>query len=251
LPLESPDECKSIIANSKLTEGGKELVVNALANYYHFRKVPFSKPIYKRIEQNPFLPQEEEAIDLIKGLTPAQAAFCQFLKESAARAGEAFKVKWTEITNGIVNIIPEKSSKPRQFKPSPKLLSMIYSLPHRSETIWGKSNFHDFACNFFKQRKQIALVLGNPRIKQIHWHTFRHLRASQEYHRTKDIVYIQRLLGHRSIASTLKYIQLGEFANDEFICKVAKSLTEAAALIETGFDYICEMDGVRLFKKRK
>ena len=64
-------------------------------------------------------------------------------------------------------------------------------------------------------------------------------------------MYVQRLLGHRSIATTLKYIQLQSFENEEFVCKMAKSLSEASSLIEAGFEYVTELDGVRLFRKRK
>jgi len=36
-----------------------------------------------------------------------------------------------------------------------------------------------------------------------------------------------------------------------FICKVAKTLKEAAELIEAGFEYVTDIDGCKLFKKRK
>jgi len=64
-----------------------------------------------------------------------------------------------------------------------------------------------------------------------------------------------KILGHKSIKNTLIYIQLEEaiFQRDseEYICKVAKNLDEAKELIELGFEYVTEMDGVKLFRKRK
>jgi hypothetical protein len=39
--------------------------------------------------------------------------------------------------------------------------------------------------------------------------------------------------------------------NDEYTCKTAKNITEATNLIETGFEYVTEIDGTKLFKKRK
>jgi hypothetical protein len=38
---------------------------------------------------------------------------------------------------------------------------------------------------------------------------------------------------------------------DEFHSATAKTVDEAAKLIEQGFDYICDVDGVKLFRKRK
>jgi hypothetical protein len=36
-----------------------------------------------------------------------------------------------------------------------------------------------------------------------------------------------------------------------FTCKIARTIEEATQLIEAGFEYICEMDNTKLFKKRK
>jgi hypothetical protein len=60
-----------------------------------------------------------------------------------------------------------------------------------------------------------------------------------------------QLLGHKSINNTLKYTQLINFESDDFVCKVAKTLKEASQLIEAGFEYVTEMEGFKLFRKRK
>jgi len=72
-----------------------------------------------------------------------------------------------------------------------------------------------------------------------------------EYHRTKDILYVMELLGHRDIKTTLIYTQLIRFESDEYHSAVAKSVEEAMGLIEAGFEYVCDMEGVKLFRKRK
>jgi len=36
-----------------------------------------------------------------------------------------------------------------------------------------------------------------------------------------------------------------------FICKTAKTVEEAKELIEQGFEYVTEIDGVKLFRKTK
>jgi hypothetical protein len=37
---------------------------------------------------------------------------------------------------------------------------------------------------------------------------------------------------------------------EEFTCKTAKTVAEATALIEAGFQYITEMEGLKIFKKK-
>jgi len=72
-----------------------------------------------------------------------------------------------------------------------------------------------------------------------------------EYHKTKDTLHVMRLLGHKNIKNTLIYKQLVTFHDDDFICKAAENVKEAKELIEAGYEYVTEMDGLRLFRKRK
>jgi hypothetical protein len=100
--------------------------------------------------------------------------------------------------------------------------------------------------------KKAAIKLANPRLLQITFHTLIHWKATMEYHKTKDILYVMKLLGHKSIKNTLIYAQLINFPqDDEFVCKVAKTVQEASQLIENGFKYVCTIDEVKLFRKRK
>jgi hypothetical protein len=38
---------------------------------------------------------------------------------------------------------------------------------------------------------------------------------------------------------------------EEFVCKVAENVEEAKALIESGYEHVCDMDNLKLFRKRK
>jgi integrase len=93
--------------------------------------------------------------------------------------------------------------------------------------------------------------LGNPRLLRIHFHTLRHWKATMEYHRTKDILCVMKLLGHKNIANTLIYTQLVEFEGDEYHSAIANNVEEAQKLIEAGFEYVCSHRDEILFRKRK
>jgi len=54
------------------------------------------------------------------------------------------------------------------------------------------------------------------------------------------------------------YIRTGKYqsnfgarVSDEFICKVARNSDEAVELIELGFEYVNEINGSFLYRKRK
>jgi hypothetical protein len=47
------------------------------------------------------------------------------------------------------------------------------------------------------------------------------------------------------------YTQLIGFRDDDFSAVVAHSEEEACKLIEAGFDFVCDFDGNKIFKKRK
>jgi hypothetical protein len=76
-----------------------------------------------------------------------------------------------------------------------------------------------------------------------------------EYLKTRDILHVQQVLGHRDLRNTLIYINLEKAlfqnADDEFHGKVAQNLDEACKLLEVGFEYVAEFDGAQVFRKRK
>ena len=60
-----------------------------------------------------------------------------------------------------------------------------------------------------------------------------------------------KLLGHRNIQNTLVYTQLVNFEGDENHSAVANTVDEARKLVESGFTFVCDMEGTKLFSKRK
>jgi integrase len=100
---------------------------------------------------------------------------------------------------------------------------MLLIMPKKSDFMFGNYPLNGYRTCFTRQRRRAAIKLGNPRLLQITFHTFRHWKATVEYHKTKDILHVMRLLGHKNIKNTLVYTQLIEFKNDEFVCKVAKN----------------------------
>ena len=75
------------------------------------------------------------------------------------------------------------------------------------------------------------------------------------YHQTKDPWYVMEFLGHTSLQHTRKYVilekALYQNQSDDFLCKVARTVKEASELIELGFEFVNEINGSYLYRKRK
>jgi len=64
------------------------------------------------------------------------------------------------------------------------------------------------------------------------------------------------VLGHRATKSTTTNLNLEaalyqNSSSDDFHVKVAQTLEDACKLLESGFEYVTDMDGKKLFRKRK
>jgi len=71
------------------------------------------------------------------------------------------------------------------------------------------------------------------------------------YHKTKDMLLVKERLGHRSIESTMVYTHLISFESQEYHSATAKTPKKAQKLIKQGFEYVCDFNGLKLFRKRK
>jgi len=160
------------------------------------------------------------------------------------------KLKWIDINRETrkVSITPVKGHNPRVLKVSEEFLRRLDSL---------FSNVSGMTAVFWRARKNLTRKLNNPRLKAIHFTTFRHWKGTMEYHRTKDIIHVKEFLGHKNIKNTMVYIHLEaplfSERNDEFHVTATKNAEDACKLVEVGFEYVTGEydDGGKIFRKRK
>ena len=77
-----------------------------------------------------------------------------------------------------------------------------------------------------------------------------HWKATMEYRKTKDIIHVIQVLGHRSIKNTLQFNQLINPTEDDYVSEVAKTVNEARELVESDFEYIFDIDDVKIARAR-
>jgi len=257
--LSDPESVKLIIATQKWSENRKRNVANAYNLYAKKYGIIWDKPKTKINRIIPFIPKEEEIDALIAGSGKKLATYLQLLKETGMRAGEATRLKWTDIDEERRIIIlnsPEKGSNPRIWKITAKLMNMLNALPRKSQYIFGNPNPRAIRALFCNTRKKLAEKLQNPRLLKISFHTFRHWKATTLYHQTKNLLLVKQFLGHAEIDNTLLYIQIeqalyGQSNDDEFVVYGTSDKEEIKRLLTVGFDYVCQKDDILYFRKRK
>jgi len=252
----NPEKVKDVLATLNWKNSTKDTTVILYNGFVKHIGQTWEKPRYRRETTIPFIPTEKEIDTLISGASPRIATLLQIPKETGARIGEVDTAKWTDIDleRQTINIHAEKNSNPRILPISKKLVAMLNNLPRTNDDVF-QTKKHGLRRTYEGLRKRMATKLNNPRLKKITFHTFRHWKATMEYHNTKDIIHVMKTLGHKNIKNTLIYINTESAIflsnNDEWICKIATNTDEAKTLIEVGFEYITEKDGKMLFRKRK
>ena len=253
------DWSRRLLLEQEWSEGAKNNAAQAYLSFCQMNKIAIPSHVNfhkwsRQPQKIPWIPLEKEIDQLIAGCSRKVAAFIQLLKETGARSGEAWRLKWTDIDveHAIITFnSPEKGSNARQFRVSQKLIAMLNLLPKVSQKVWGDIELNQFRKNFMYQRRRIANKVQSPRIDRITFHTLRHYYGTMEYHKTKDILHVQERLGHRSITSTLIYTHLVNFEGDEYHTATAKTLKEDEELLKAGFEYVTERDGIKIYRKRK
>jgi integrase len=251
--IECPERIKSLICSYPASEARRELLSNAYDYYVEFRGYEWVRPKFKRVDVPIFLPLESEIDALIANTRAKMSTFLQLLRETGADSGEAWKLRWIDIDveRKTVNITPTKNHNSRTLPISANLLARLLKLPRKNDRVFASKNLDKMRWLYESARNHLSAKLLNPRIHLIAFKSFRHFKATMEYHKTRDILHVKWLLGHRRLSNTLVYTHLVNFESDEWTCKVAKTVDECSQLIEAGFEYVTEMDGLRLFRKRK
>lgn len=258
--LSNPEQVKEIIAKQETWSNGYKLLMKyAYQAFMDMEGLTWKPPRYQRREKMPFVPSEAELGQLIGGAGKTVSIFLQALKETGADPGEIMGMKWMDINkeNNTISINrPVKRHNARILPVSSDLIERLSLLPRKAERVFSMDS-HSMYTNYWHQRKRMARNFKNPRLLKITFTTFRHWKATTEYHRTKDVLHVKQLLGHKSLNSTMIYIDIEKATytkneNSEFITRVTKSDKGARSLVEAGFEYVCETPSrMMLFRKRK
>jgi len=164
------------------------------------------------------------------------------------------KRKWLDLNRGTINVETAKHGNGRILKLKNQTLAMLKEYIGENNFTLNDTIFPKVKTMrrvFTTLRKRTADKLKRPELRRISMYSFRHYFATMLYYRTKDILLVKRQLGHKRLENTLIYTHIVNLQDDEYHARTAMTKEEALRLIESGFEYVTEMDNIKLFRKRK
>ena len=243
--LNDPESVKSVIATKYKDNNTKRLACCAYDAYLKFVGGQWNKPNYKPEHKTVFIPTEEELKLAINCGHKISVIYSRFLYETGARANEAARLEWTDLDRERkkATVKASKNGNSRMLSISEDLMSLLFSLPKDKETVFRKRPKNSRSSAFHNRMIKLAQIHNNPRMLKIHLHTFRHCKALREYHKTRDILHVMGILGHRNINTTYRYVRLynqiyKHQQQVKFVTKIASTKEERCNLINDGWDLV-------------
>ena len=255
--LDNPNEVLDYIARKKVMDSYKANLCDFYKHYADYYGIPFTKPKYRRDHKLPYIPTKEELNIIISHASKKYALIYSIMMDTGIRPVEVgnIKLKDIDLEKGTISIYSAKHGNPRMVKVSSKTLAMLKEyITNKNFDLDDRLFPHSgvISNTFGRLRTSLARKLKNPRLKKIRLYDFRHYYATNLYHETKDILLVKEMLGHRNIKNTLIYTHLVKMdTEDKYYSATAKTVEEAQKLIEQGFEYVTDINGIKLFRKRK
>jgi len=256
--LNNPEQVKQFIANKQTSNSYRRNLSLAYDKYCNYYQIQWNKPFYKQEPKMIRIPSTTQIEMLIANAGRINSAKLTLSKETGLRPIELcnLKAKDIDLEQKIIYPTTAKHGAPRALKISNSLTTTLqkhiseHSLNPNDKLFKGDSD--NYGKHFRLYRNKLAEKLNKPELKNIRLYDFRHYFASRLYAKTRDILLVKQQMGHKKIETTLIYTQLLNLhEDDEWTCKATNSKEDAIKLIENGFQFVNDIDGYKLYRKRK
>jgi len=255
--LDNPEVVKGYIANqSRWSNAYKQGVAYAYNSYVKTNGLHWTLPRFRIEDRLPRIPTEEKINQVIVRARGKYVLIFSILRDTGMRPIELERTRTRDIDleRGTITVRTAKGGAGRAVRVRRRTLALL-------KGYLGKHNFglddrpfprrKKMTGRWVRLRNTVAQKLMDPTFRTIRLYDLRHFAATMMYHKTRDLLYTQRMLGHRNLRSTLRYVQLIAFRDDDYASAVARTVDEVRRLVEAGFEYVTEVEGAKVFRKRK
>jgi len=252
--LENPEKVKEFIANKNVNSGFKGNLIKAYNYHALVNNIIWERPRYRWEQNKPKIPSEETLNKIIASCGWKYSVVFTLLKETGAMPKEFSGVSLRDIDfeRETITIRGRKGHASRTIKLSMNAVAMLKTYLSRT----GAKEYPfpisgQMTKAWIKYKRKLSQKLAEPSLLQIRLYDLRHFQACKTYHQTKDVFYTKQKMGWKKLETSLFYLQCLDFGSEEYHSATAKTVDEAQKLIEQGFEYVTDIDEVKLFRKRK
>jgi integrase len=185
------------------------------------------------------IPSYEVAKAVIMSIRPSQSRnFYALILETGLRFGEAYALRWDQVDWEGRRLILEKSEKRSEGSYLP-LSDAALAVLRDQQRYTANQPFV-----FTVSRRNLIRALGRAKSKMnlpgaelVNAKNLRHIFATRWYAMTRDLVLVQRLLRHRSVLTTQRYVHMVT-GSREFDVRVldVKEVEAIKLLLSQGYD---------------
>ncbi len=177
------------------------------------------------------------------------------LKRDIRRSfAEVLAIEWRDIRGNVLTIAhPVKGHLAGDYEISGCLLAMLNMLPKKDKRVFPV-HYPSLLTSFVRMRKRVANKLQRPDIAEICFKSFRHWGGTTIAEGTNgNVLIVKRMLRHKCITSTMKYVHAIKFEAKEFEETTATTVDEIRNLGKTGWQKYDELtvNGVQVHFYRR
>lgn len=205
-----------------LSEGVKNSTINRkLSNLHTILDLAHNRGWMNKVPKTPWQTEDNEYIrwltpeeekNLLMILPAEYAAFCEILIRTGMRRGELMNLKPEHVDGNYARIWKNKTKTPRSVPLDPRAKELVEK--------WVPFNIElsPFRTAWLKAKKLMGLE-SDPHFVL---HMLRHTAATRVLDTTGRIEVVQRLLGHKKIATTMRYAHVSDDALLDAIWQTAE-----------------------------
>jgi integrase len=154
---------------------------------------------------------EDELRTIHQLMEPQAWEEVHFAIETCLRASEQFLLRWEHVNfeTKVLTIPLSKSNQTRRVPLSDQALSLLRSFDSALESPWVFPQPHDSLKpkNPYAAGEHLERILRKAGLTGS-WHVLRHTGATRRLLAGVDLVTVSKILGHRSIQTTMRYLHL-------------------------------------------
>jgi integrase len=259
--ITNPESVKAYISTAvnqqtkePLADETRNKFAYAYDKYCEKQNITWKKPFYRVEEKTPIIPTTENVNAIINSATTRYAVIFKILTETGAEGQELRNVTQSDVDpeQGLISIRGSKGHASGTYRLKTQTAEMLRIYLHKNPQEHPFPHPRIMGEVWRQTRRRASQKLCNPALAKIPLKNLRNYSGAQLYYKLQDPIAVMRHLRHKKLETTMHYIRgITTGGEEEYTCKTATNVKEATDLIEHGFQYITEMDGLKLFRKRK